>query len=169
MNVSHQHNVTAEDRNHFHSTMFLERQLLPGLSIMNLLSFVFCVPVQVILKAIHCISRRHDEGILRASHIMLNFVFLFFFYLVYWWSLLLRPSLQGSQTSICQHGCSNSSGYIHSLYLLTDHSNSGHGRESKSKSYHLLRHTTNALCLHLPGALVGTDSQGLSYFYYWYL
>ncbi|XP_059201718.1 copper-transporting ATPase 1 [Centropristis striata] len=48
MNVSHQHNATVEDRNHFHATMFLERQLLPGLSIMNLLSFLFCVPVQFI-------------------------------------------------------------------------------------------------------------------------
>uniref|UniRef100_A0A8C4H9L8 P-type Cu(+) transporter n=1 Tax=Dicentrarchus labrax TaxID=13489 RepID=A0A8C4H9L8_DICLA len=48
MNVSHQHNTTAEDRNLYHSAMFLERQLLPGLSIMNLLSFIFCVPVQFI-------------------------------------------------------------------------------------------------------------------------
>ncbi|XP_041653047.1 copper-transporting ATPase 1 [Cheilinus undulatus] len=48
MHSSHQHNITAEDRNRFHSTMFLERQLLPGLSIMNLLSFLFCVPVQFI-------------------------------------------------------------------------------------------------------------------------
>ncbi|KAL6117768.1 atp7a [Pungitius sinensis] len=48
MNVSHQHNATLEDRNHYHATMFLERQLLPGLSIMNLLSFLFCVPVQFI-------------------------------------------------------------------------------------------------------------------------
>ncbi|CAG5991481.1 unnamed protein product [Menidia menidia] len=48
MNVSHHHNATLEDRNHYHSTMFLERQLLPGLSIMNLLSFIFCVPVQFI-------------------------------------------------------------------------------------------------------------------------
>ncbi|XP_070769747.1 copper-transporting ATPase 1 [Enoplosus armatus] len=48
MSVSHQHNATVEDRNHYHSTMFLERQLLPGLSIMNLLSFLFCVPVQFI-------------------------------------------------------------------------------------------------------------------------
>lgn len=48
MNVSHHHNFTNEDRNHYHSTMFLERQLLPGLSIMNLLSFLFCVPVQFI-------------------------------------------------------------------------------------------------------------------------
>ncbi|KAM4555012.1 copper-transporting ATPase 1 isoform 1-T1 [Odontesthes bonariensis] len=48
MNVSHHHNSTLEDRNHYHSTMFLERQLLPGLSIMNLLSFIFCVPVQFI-------------------------------------------------------------------------------------------------------------------------
>ncbi|XP_061755705.1 copper-transporting ATPase 1 [Nerophis ophidion] len=48
MSVSHQHNATAEDINLFHSTMFLERQLLPGLSVMNLLSFLFCVPVQFI-------------------------------------------------------------------------------------------------------------------------
>ncbi|XP_038556259.1 copper-transporting ATPase 1 [Micropterus salmoides] len=48
MSVSHQHNTTVEDRNQYHSTMFLERQLLPGLSIMNLLSFLFCVPVQFI-------------------------------------------------------------------------------------------------------------------------
>ncbi|XP_042349242.1 copper-transporting ATPase 1 [Plectropomus leopardus] len=48
MNASHRHNATVEDRNHYHSTMFLERQLLPGLSIMNLLSFLFCVPVQFI-------------------------------------------------------------------------------------------------------------------------
>ncbi|XP_053734827.1 copper-transporting ATPase 1 [Synchiropus splendidus] len=46
--VSHKHNTSAEDRNHYHSTMFLERQLLPGLSIMNLLSFIFCIPVQFI-------------------------------------------------------------------------------------------------------------------------
>nr|XP_020474916.1 copper-transporting ATPase 1 [Monopterus albus]XP_020474917.1 copper-transporting ATPase 1 [Monopterus albus]XP_020474918.1 copper-transporting ATPase 1 [Monopterus albus] len=48
MNVSHHHNFTMEDRNHYHSNMFLEKQLLPGLSIMNLLSFIFCVPVQLI-------------------------------------------------------------------------------------------------------------------------
>lgn len=48
MNVSHHHNFTTEDRNRYHSTMFLERQLIPGLSIMNLLSFLFCVPVQFI-------------------------------------------------------------------------------------------------------------------------
>ncbi|XP_067375194.1 copper-transporting ATPase 1 isoform X2 [Channa argus] len=48
MNVSHHHNATVEDRNLYHSNMFLEKQLLPGLSIMNLLSFLFCVPVQFI-------------------------------------------------------------------------------------------------------------------------
>ncbi|XP_037833258.1 copper-transporting ATPase 1 isoform X2 [Kryptolebias marmoratus] len=48
MSVSHHHNATEEDRNHYHSSMFLETQLLPGLSIMNLLSFIFCVPVQFI-------------------------------------------------------------------------------------------------------------------------
>uniref|UniRef100_A0A671NHJ1 P-type Cu(+) transporter n=1 Tax=Sinocyclocheilus anshuiensis TaxID=1608454 RepID=A0A671NHJ1_9TELE len=36
------------DREKYHSTMFLEKQLLPGLSIMNLISFLFCVPVQFI-------------------------------------------------------------------------------------------------------------------------
>lgn len=47
MSASHQHNVTAEERNHYHSTMVLEWQVAPGLSIMNLLSFIFCIPVQV--------------------------------------------------------------------------------------------------------------------------
>ncbi|XP_017567032.1 copper-transporting ATPase 1 [Pygocentrus nattereri] len=46
--VSHHHNFTSEDLQRYHSHMFLERQLLPGLSIMNLLSFLFCVPVQFI-------------------------------------------------------------------------------------------------------------------------
>ncbi|XP_043913679.1 copper-transporting ATPase 1 [Protopterus annectens] len=45
---AHHHNITEVDLEQFHSTMFLERQVLPGLSIMNLLSFIFCVPVQVI-------------------------------------------------------------------------------------------------------------------------
>lgn len=48
MNVSHHHNFTTEDRNRYHATMFLERQLFPGLSIMNLLSCLFCLPVQFI-------------------------------------------------------------------------------------------------------------------------
>ncbi|XP_055368529.1 copper-transporting ATPase 1 isoform X2 [Betta splendens] len=47
-NVSHNHNATVEDRIHYHSDMFLEKQVLPGLSIMNFLSFLFCVPVQFI-------------------------------------------------------------------------------------------------------------------------
>ncbi|XP_027020994.2 copper-transporting ATPase 1 isoform X2 [Tachysurus fulvidraco] len=46
--VTHHHNATPEDRQMYHSSMFLERQLLPGLSIMNLLSFLFCLPVQFI-------------------------------------------------------------------------------------------------------------------------
>ncbi|MCJ8735675.1 hypothetical protein PDJAM_G00250050 [Pangasius djambal] len=46
--VMHHHNATPEDRQMYHSSMFLERQLLPGLSIMNLLSFLFCLPVQFI-------------------------------------------------------------------------------------------------------------------------
>uniref|UniRef100_A0A8C1GVW7 P-type Cu(+) transporter n=1 Tax=Cyprinus carpio TaxID=7962 RepID=A0A8C1GVW7_CYPCA len=44
--MSHPHNASAEDREKYHSTMFLEKQLLPGLSIMNLISCLFCVPVQ---------------------------------------------------------------------------------------------------------------------------
>uniref|UniRef100_A0A671NH74 P-type Cu(+) transporter n=1 Tax=Sinocyclocheilus anshuiensis TaxID=1608454 RepID=A0A671NH74_9TELE len=48
IDTSHHHNATAEDREKYHSTMFLEKQLLPGLSIMNLISFLFCVPVQFI-------------------------------------------------------------------------------------------------------------------------
>ncbi|XP_055015256.1 copper-transporting ATPase 1 isoform X2 [Boleophthalmus pectinirostris] len=48
MNISHHHNFSTEDRNRYHSTMFLERQLISGLSIMNLLSFLSCVPVQFI-------------------------------------------------------------------------------------------------------------------------
>ncbi|XP_048031662.1 copper-transporting ATPase 1 [Megalobrama amblycephala] len=48
MDMSHHHNITAEDREKYHSTMFLEKQLLPGLSIMNLISFLFCIPVQFI-------------------------------------------------------------------------------------------------------------------------
>uniref|UniRef100_A0A673ZH92 P-type Cu(+) transporter n=1 Tax=Salmo trutta TaxID=8032 RepID=A0A673ZH92_SALTR len=48
ISMSHQHNATAQDREHYHPTMFLERQLLPGLSVMNLISFLFCVPVQFI-------------------------------------------------------------------------------------------------------------------------
>ncbi|KAJ8015044.1 hypothetical protein DPEC_G00022050 [Dallia pectoralis] len=48
ISTSHLHNITSEDLEHYHSTMFLEKQLLPGLSIMNLISFLFCVPVQFI-------------------------------------------------------------------------------------------------------------------------
>lgn len=46
--MSHHHNATTEDIEKVHSEMFLEKQLLPGLSIMNLVSFLFCVPVQFI-------------------------------------------------------------------------------------------------------------------------
>ncbi|KAF4081055.1 hypothetical protein AMELA_G00157060 [Ameiurus melas] len=46
--VRHHHNATPEDRQMYHSNMFLEIQLRPGLSIMNLLSFLFCLPVQFI-------------------------------------------------------------------------------------------------------------------------
>ncbi|CAL8272128.1 unnamed protein product [Boreogadus saida] len=49
MQTAHRHNASAEeDYVHDHASMFLERQLLPGLSVMNLLSFLFCVPVQFI-------------------------------------------------------------------------------------------------------------------------
>ncbi|XP_067404349.1 copper-transporting ATPase 1 [Emydura macquarii macquarii] len=44
----HQHrNMSQEEMEAYHSSMFLERQLLPGLSVMNLLSFLLCVPVQL--------------------------------------------------------------------------------------------------------------------------
>ncbi|XP_013923533.1 PREDICTED: copper-transporting ATPase 1 isoform X1 [Thamnophis sirtalis] len=39
-------NMTQEDIEDNHPSMFLEQQILPGLSIMNLLSFLLCVPVQ---------------------------------------------------------------------------------------------------------------------------
>nr|XP_042706982.1 copper-transporting ATPase 1 isoform X2 [Chrysemys picta bellii] len=44
----HQHrNMSKEEMEAYHSSMFLERQVLPGLSVMNLLSFLLCVPVQL--------------------------------------------------------------------------------------------------------------------------
>ncbi|XP_029785614.1 copper-transporting ATPase 1 isoform X2 [Suricata suricatta] len=46
--ATHHHNqsMSQEEMINIHSSMFLERQILPGLSIMNLLSFLLCVPVQ---------------------------------------------------------------------------------------------------------------------------
>ncbi|KAM6143340.1 copper-transporting ATPase 1 isoform 1-T1 [Erethizon dorsatum] len=44
--LHHNQNMSNEDMINIHSSMFLERQILPGLSIMNLLSFLLCVPVQ---------------------------------------------------------------------------------------------------------------------------
>ncbi|KAM7043405.1 copper-transporting ATPase 1 [Acridotheres tristis] len=41
------HNMSTEEMEALHSSMVLEYQLLPGLSVMNFLSFLFCVPVQV--------------------------------------------------------------------------------------------------------------------------
>lgn len=41
-----QTNMTHEEIEAYHSSMFLERQICPGLSVMNLLSFLLCVPVQ---------------------------------------------------------------------------------------------------------------------------
>ncbi|KAM9376287.1 copper-transporting ATPase 1 [Pholidichthys leucotaenia] len=85
MKVSHQHNHTAEDLNQYHSTMFLERQLLPGLSIMNLLSFLFCVPVQFIggryfyvqaYKAVKHKSANMDVLIVLATSIAFTYSFI---------------------------------------------------------------------------------------------
>ncbi|XP_078403621.1 copper-transporting ATPase 1-like isoform X2 [Cetorhinus maximus] len=45
---SHQNNSSANELEKHHASMFLERQLLPGLSIMNLLSFILCIPVQFV-------------------------------------------------------------------------------------------------------------------------
>ncbi|KAM5128587.1 copper-transporting ATPase 1 isoform 2-T3 [Callospermophilus lateralis] len=44
--LHHNQNLSNEEMINIHSSMFLERQILPGLSIMNLLSFLLCVPVQ---------------------------------------------------------------------------------------------------------------------------
>ncbi|XP_036988093.2 copper-transporting ATPase 1 isoform X2 [Artibeus jamaicensis] len=44
--LHHNQNMSQEEMVNIHSSMFLERQILPGLSIMNLLSFILCVPVQ---------------------------------------------------------------------------------------------------------------------------
>ncbi|XP_014651986.1 PREDICTED: copper-transporting ATPase 1 isoform X2 [Ceratotherium simum simum] len=44
--LHHNQNISQEEMIYSHSSMFLERQILPGLSIMNLLSFLLCVPVQ---------------------------------------------------------------------------------------------------------------------------
>lgn len=61
MSAAHQHNVTAEERNHYHSTMLLEWQVAPGLSLMNLLSFIFCIPVQVNQSDCAAIDRKCDS------------------------------------------------------------------------------------------------------------
>lgn len=45
-NVHHNQTMSQEEMINAHSSMFLELQILPGLSIMNLLSFLLCVPVQ---------------------------------------------------------------------------------------------------------------------------
>ncbi|XP_055980090.1 copper-transporting ATPase 1 [Sorex fumeus] len=44
--LHHSKNMSQEEIINIHSSMFLELQILPGLSIMNLLSFLLCVPVQ---------------------------------------------------------------------------------------------------------------------------
>ncbi|XP_025738081.1 copper-transporting ATPase 1 isoform X2 [Callorhinus ursinus] len=44
--LHHNKNMSQEEMINIHSSMFLEHQILPGLSIMNLLSFLLCVPVQ---------------------------------------------------------------------------------------------------------------------------
>ncbi|NWU60524.1 ATP7A ATPase, partial [Pterocles burchelli] len=41
------HNMSDEEMEALHSSMVLEHQLLPGLSVMNFLSFLLCVPVQI--------------------------------------------------------------------------------------------------------------------------
>uniref|UniRef100_A0A8C0XLN3 HMA domain-containing protein n=1 Tax=Castor canadensis TaxID=51338 RepID=A0A8C0XLN3_CASCN len=44
--LHHHRNMSNEEMINIHSSMFLERQILPGLSVMNLLSFLLCLPVQ---------------------------------------------------------------------------------------------------------------------------
>ncbi|XP_009995454.1 PREDICTED: copper-transporting ATPase 1 [Chaetura pelagica] len=41
------HNMSSEEMEALHSSMILEYQLLPGLSVMNFLSFLLCIPVQI--------------------------------------------------------------------------------------------------------------------------
>ncbi|EDL14061.1 ATPase, Cu++ transporting, alpha polypeptide, isoform CRA_a [Mus musculus] len=47
--LHHNQNMSNEEMINMHSAMFLERQILPGLSIMNLLSLLLCLPVQAII------------------------------------------------------------------------------------------------------------------------
>lgn len=52
-------NMSQEEMINSHSSMFLERQILPGLSIMNLLSFLLCIPVQASrMLANICVNNR---------------------------------------------------------------------------------------------------------------
>lgn len=44
--IHHNQSMSNEEMIKIHSSMFLERQILPGLSIMNLLSLLLCLPVQ---------------------------------------------------------------------------------------------------------------------------
>lgn len=44
--LHHNQNMSSKERINIHSSMFLEHQILPGLSIMNLLSLLLCLPVQ---------------------------------------------------------------------------------------------------------------------------
>lgn len=44
--MPHHHNMTLDDITTYHPTMVLEYQIMPGLSIMNLLSLLLCIPVQ---------------------------------------------------------------------------------------------------------------------------
>ncbi|XP_052590628.1 copper-transporting ATPase 1 [Peromyscus californicus insignis] len=44
--LHHNQSMSNEEMIKIHSSMFLERQILPGLSIMNLLSLLLCLPVQ---------------------------------------------------------------------------------------------------------------------------
>ncbi|XP_036030945.1 copper-transporting ATPase 1 isoform X2 [Onychomys torridus] len=44
--LHHNQSMSNEEMIRIHSSMFLERQILPGLSIMNLLSLLLCLPVQ---------------------------------------------------------------------------------------------------------------------------
>lgn len=46
--MPHHHNMTIDDITLYHPTMVLEYQITPGLSIMNLLSFLLCLPVQFV-------------------------------------------------------------------------------------------------------------------------
>lgn len=63
--LHHNQNMSNEEMIKIHSSMFLERQILPGLSIMNLLSLLLCLPVQAsdILASIFVDKEKNNQNV----------------------------------------------------------------------------------------------------------